>query len=123
MGRYDEAAEALGRTPVVTSGNQLAQGTLGWALGRAGQTQEAVRLLSDLERRRSQHYVSGVALACVTLGLGDHDQAISWLQEAAEERDCGLPRTNQWFIFDPFRSDPRFQALLKKMNFPEQAQS
>ena len=57
-------------------------------------------------------------MAQVTLGLGDQEQAISWLQKAAEERDGLLSFCNVWFAFDPLRSDPRFQALLQKMNFP-----
>ncbi len=35
-----------------------------------------------------------------------------------EERDGLLPAINVFFVFDPVRSDPRFQALLRKMNFP-----
>ena len=47
--------------------------------------QEALTILGDLEGRRSQEYVGGLLLACVSLGLDEHDQAISWLQEAAED--------------------------------------
>ena len=61
--------------------------------------------------------------AHVNLGLGDQEQAIAWLQTAAEERDVLLPYSNVWFVFDPIRSDPRFQALLRRMNFPETAGS
>ena len=57
-------------------------------------------------------------MAQVSLGLGDLDQAIAWLQTAAEERDALLPFLNEWFAFDPLRADPRFQVLLQKMNFP-----
>jgi len=60
-------------------------------------------------------------MAQVTLGLGDQEQAISWLQKAAEERDTVLLYTTVWFAFDPLRADPRFQALLQKMNFPAKA--
>ena len=93
---------------------------LGWALGLAGQRQEALTILDDLERRRSQEYVGGLLSAYVSLGLGDHDQAISWLQQAAEERDGLLTIfSNLWFGVDHIRPDPRFQALLRRMNFPE----
>ena len=57
----------------------------------------------------------------VSLGLGAHGQALSWLETAAEERDPILAFINVWFLFDALRGDPRFQALLRRMNFPETA--
>ena len=106
----------------LASGDPTPQAELGWALGRAGQRQEALTILGNLERRRGEAYVSGTLLALVCLGLGDHDQAISWLQQAAEEeRDGMLAALNGLPHVDPLRSDPRFQALLKKMNFPASA--
>ena len=116
--RYDEAVEAFRQATILASGDPLSQGFLGWALGFAGHRQEALTILEDLERRRSQAYVGGVALAYASLGLGDHDRAISWLQQAAEERDGQMTHLNALFLYDPLRADPRFQALLKKMNFP-----
>ncbi len=121
LGRYDEAVEAMRQATILAPGDPTAQAFLGWALGLAGHRQEALVILSDLERRRTQEYFSGWWMANVYLGLGDREQAISWLQKAAEERDVLLPYTNEWVPFDPLRSDPRFQALLRKMNFPAQA--
>ena len=120
LGREDEAVETLRHGVTGASGGPLAQAYLGWALGLAGHQQEALTILSDLERRRSQAYVSGYLLARVCLGLGDHDQAISWLQQAAEERD-GLMAYLNTLYWNPLRSDPRFQALHQRMNFPATA--
>ena len=122
-GRYDEGVEALRRGATLSPGDLFPQAYLGWALGLAGQSREALTILEDLERRRIQSYVGGTLLAWVCAGLGDHDQAIAWLQRAAEERDGLLTFLNTLLAFDPLRSDPRFQALLKKMNFPTQGQS
>ena len=60
-------------------------------------------------------------MAHVSLGLGDLDQAIAWLQKAAEERDALVTFADRIFFVDPFRPDPRFQALLRRMKFPETA--
>ena len=118
LGRYDEAVEAFRRGVSVVSGDPKSQAELGWALGLAGERQEALAILEDLKRRRSEGYFSGVLVAWVCVGLDDHDQALSWLQQGAEERAGFMTFVNSLPVFDPLRSDPRFQALLKKMNFP-----
>ena len=118
LGSYEEAVESFRQATNLGPGDPIPQSYLGWALGLAGRQQEALTILDDLERRRSQEYVGGVLLAWASLGLGDNDQAISWLQQAADERDGQMAFLNTWFLFDPLRSDPRFQALLRRMNFP-----
>jgi adenylate cyclase len=49
---------------------------------------------------------------------GDYDRAIDWLEKAYEEHDPNLPYLGDP-LYDPLRSDPRFQALLRRMNLPE----
>ena len=120
LDRCDEAVEALRQATVIGPADPVSHGWLGWALGLAGQRQEALAILGELEQRRRQAYIGSSLFAWVCLGLGDHDQAISWLHRSAEERDGLLTFANVWFVFDPLRSDPRFQALLRRMNFPQQ---
>ncbi len=57
-------------------------------------------------------------VADIYIGLGEIDEAFQWLEKAREEQSVWLylridPR------YDPLRSDPRFQDLLRRMNFPE----
>jgi hypothetical protein len=40
------------------------------------------------------------------------------LQRAFEEHDQLVPYLKVWCMFDPLRSDPRFQDLVRRMNFP-----
>jgi serine/threonine-protein kinase len=49
---------------------------------------------------------------------GDKERAFAWLDRAWTIHDPGLTnlRVDAWL--DPIRSDPRFDALLRKMNFP-----
>ena len=50
--------------------------------------------------------------------LGELDQAFRLLNTAYERRDPYLANLRVGAIYDPYRSDPRFQELMKKMNFP-----
>ena len=52
------------------------------------------------------------------LGLGEADQVFAWLERALNEKSNLM----QWLavdpMFDPLRSDPRFQDLLRRVALP-----
>ena len=124
LGRNDEAIEALRHATVLAPDEPISLSSLGWALGLAGCRQEAITILSGLEEKRRTHeYVPCVYMALTSVGLGDTERAMAWLHEAEEERDPELAFLNAWPFFDPLRSDPRFQALLRRMHFLETASS
>jgi tetratricopeptide (TPR) repeat protein len=53
------------------------------------------------------------------LFAGDYDRAMDLLERAFEFHDPSLAGIGVLPIWDPLRSDPRFQDLLRRMNFPE----
>ncbi len=116
-GRLDEAIAAAERANELAAGNALTLGALGGAYGLAGRTAEARQILEELTARRRMTYVPASALAVVYAGLGEREATLEWITEGIEERDpivvTPLKVTPN---YDPLRSDPAFQALLRKMN-------
>lgn len=55
----------------------------------------------------------------IHFALGDADEAFRQLEIAYNKREPTLVHLRTDPIFDPYRSDKRFQALMEKMNFPE----
>jgi tetratricopeptide (TPR) repeat protein len=58
------------------------------------------------------------AIALRYLDAGDYDRAMDWLETAFEVRDPNLLYLGVSPLWDPVRSDPRFQDLLRRMNLP-----
>jgi TolB-like protein len=85
----------------------------------AGRKAEAVKVLGDLEELSKRKYVRASDFAIICGSLGRMDQAFQWLDKAYQERDSELVTLKTAQDFDPLRSDPRFQDLLRRMNFPE----
>ena len=50
--------------------------------------------------------------------LGDKERALAALDRAYDVKDAGLLGLKIDAFLDPLRSEPRFAALLQKMNFP-----
>ena len=92
---------------------------MGWACALAGQRDVALRILQVLEQRREHGYAHPYWIAAIYVGLGDLDQAMVWLEKGYDERDGLMPGINKLFAWDALRDNPRFQALLRRMNFPE----
>lgn len=79
----------------------------------------AMRLAAQkLAARSKQRYVPPTEIARLYSDTEDQDQTLHWLQRAYDQRDARLVhlRDPDW---DSLRSDPRFQDLLRRMNFPK----
>lgn len=48
-------------------------------------------------------------------GLGDKEQALTWLEKAYEERADGLTWLNVDPMLDNLRAEPQFQSLVKRI--------
>jgi TolB-like protein/Flp pilus assembly protein TadD len=84
--------------------------------GRAREATKTFRLLESMDR---EGHVPDVFLAIGAAQLGRKDQAMEHLQIAHRNRDpyMVLLKTIPWF--DPIRDDPRYQGLLRRLNFPK----
>jgi hypothetical protein len=51
-------------------------------------------------------------------GLGERDTAFAWLQRAFEDKAWLIDEMNVDPLFDVFRGDPRFDDLIRRMNYP-----
>ena len=124
LGRFEDAIVCLREGLRHSPEDVPCQAILGEVLGLAGQETNALRVLDWLEALRQSRYIAPVCMAWVHIGLDRTDAALDWLGTAYEDRDPLLVMVNSRApYFDPLRSAPRFQALLRRMNFPETAET
>jgi Tfp pilus assembly protein PilF len=91
---------------------------LGMAYAGDGQRAEAEKLLSEMNQKASRGWVPSYAFAEIYAGLRDKPQTLDALEKSYEERAWFLTYLNTAPEFDFVRSEPRFQSLLRRMNFP-----
>ena len=62
--------------------------------------------------------VHPIAFAYFYAYLGENDLAFEWLEQLYERRDSNLVLLQVHPLWDPIRSDPRFDDLLRRINHP-----
>jgi len=93
---------------------------LGIAYAAAGRRSEALKILSDLQELSKLRYVPPDArLSILSFIEGKIDGASEVYERVYEDRFQSMCYLKVNPFFDPYRSDPRFQALLAKMHFPK----
>ena len=92
---------------------------LGEAYAAAGYRDEAQKVLQQLEELSKQRYVTPYGRARIYAALGETDETFKWLESAYQQRANWMVLLKVDPCFDDFRSDPRFQDLMRRMNFPE----
>ena len=106
---FRKAAELSGNVPLVL-------GWLGMALARAGQNAGAQTLLDRLSEISKVAYVPPSCFAWIHLGLGNVEDAFSWMDRAIDARDPMMMPIKSFSFLDPLRNDPRYHTLLRRMN-------
>jgi len=72
-----------------------------------------------IERQFNKSKPSSLSLSFEYAWLGKNEETLNWLEKAFEENYTSLPAINNNRDFDILRSEPRFQAIIKKMGLSE----
>jgi tetratricopeptide (TPR) repeat protein len=113
MGRTEEAIQPLERA-ITLLRTPLFVGNLGLAYARAGRTEDALRLLRELEDRLSRgEYTPAFTPLAIHVGLGDLDAIRRTLSKSLEEATPPLSfRMTCGHFLDTFRTDPEIDRML-----------
>jgi adenylate cyclase len=114
-GKFNEATPEMQKARAMDSPPFVA-GFLGYAYAKAGERTNAEATITELNQMSSHRFVSPFCTAIIYVGLGDKVRALDGLEKAYEARSWELLWLKMDRIFDPLRSEPRFVALLKKVD-------
>ena len=114
--KHDEAIAEFRRAIELSGGNTTFESNLANAYAVSGRKEEAMKIVKDLESRQSRDSSTGSNIALIYVGLGDNARAMIWLNKAYQARFN--PSILLRPVFDPLRSDPRFQDLLSRIGLP-----
>jgi eukaryotic-like serine/threonine-protein kinase len=117
-GQYEEATAVFQQLVDVAGSNF--KGYLGYAFAKTLRNDRAFEILAELMNHSITANVPSFQITLVFIGLNQTDDALDWLERAAAERaGPWFPFIRHVSLFDPLRSNPRFERLVREMNFPE----
>jgi TolB-like protein/DNA-binding winged helix-turn-helix (wHTH) protein/Tfp pilus assembly protein PilF len=117
-GKYEPALEAIGKGLAASGRDVVFLVLLAHTQGALSRTADMQATLAELNEAARKGFVPPTLFAIARLGRPDQEAALGWLDKAHELRDpyLVLLKVSPWF--DPLRDHPRFQRLLRRMNFP-----
>jgi Flp pilus assembly protein TadD, contains TPR repeats len=88
---------------------------LGQAYARAGQRDEAQKILVRLSGEAKSRYVQAYSFVLMYLALGDKERAIDEMERGYRERDANVAQIKTDPMLDDLRGNPRFEALVNQI--------
>jgi tetratricopeptide (TPR) repeat protein len=116
-----EAVAQLSKAVALQGNMTFALAALGHAYAVSGQRSQALEMLNQLKQMSKERYVSPSDIAMIYAGLGEKDQALTWLERGFSERSWYMVLLKVDPRLAPLHSDPRFQDLVRRVGLPQQA--
>lgn len=112
--KYPEAIRELTQAKSMFHGDCEIDALIAYAEAASGDRTSAKRLLDDLQHNPLRQYVSAYSITLVYTALGEHAEALHWLEQCRKQKPASLVYAQIEPLFDPLRSDPHFLVALNK---------
>jgi tetratricopeptide (TPR) repeat protein len=99
----------------LSGSNPLYLAQVGVAYASGGRKDDALQIIDQLHTASSRRYVSPYGLAQIYAALNDKEQTFKWLQIANDDRAVWMSYLAVDPVFERYRSDQRFQDLLRSL--------
>lgn len=115
---YRQAVDALARATSLSGGSTFDRGYQAYGCGCAGEQAAARQILEELVAAAQREYVAPLSIAHCYLGLGEVDEALTWVERAY------VPGMGQWPyylaapFYEPLFQYKRFQSVLERIGLP-----
>jgi tetratricopeptide (TPR) repeat protein len=117
---FKEAVAELSKAVALQRNMTFALAALGHAYAVSGQRSQALQMVNQLKLMSKERYVSPSDIAMIYAGLGEKDQALTWLEKGFFERSWYMVLLKVDPRLNPIQSDPRFQDLVRRVGLPHQ---
>jgi TolB-like protein/Flp pilus assembly protein TadD len=115
-GMLEQAKEMLQKGTAFSRIKTRMLGALGYTYVEDGKKDEAQNILQQLKKLSERQYVDPYCLAWTYAGLGEREIVFKLLDKAFEEKSNLMIMLKPDPFFEDLHSDPRFKAILKKMD-------
>jgi TolB-like protein/Tfp pilus assembly protein PilF len=116
-GMFAEAIAEAHRAEELSNGQTISIAYEGYALAKSGKREEAQAVLASLLKRSKERFVPPYHIALAYNGLGQTDEALTWLERGFEQRDPKMAFLKVDPKWNNLRYDPRFQDLMRRVGF------
>jgi TolB-like protein/DNA-binding winged helix-turn-helix (wHTH) protein/Flp pilus assembly protein TadD len=117
-GQFAAALADIGKWSVTENG-PWNWAWLVYAYSRAGQPAQARHALEKLQQLYRRQHIGPDPALLAYIGMGDRDEAFVWFEKAYADHSNFLTSLKVNPVYDPLRSDPRFQDLLRRVGLAQ----
>jgi len=117
-GMYQEALQDAEKGLTLTHRDPFFLALAAVAHSGLGEKEQAAKLVEEMRAANKNGSVAPYFFALAFVGMGKQKEAIDALEKAYKTHDAYLAELQADPLLGPLHSDPRFQDLVRRMNFP-----